>query len=105
MEMTTVSIQIEKDLKERAEDFFGNMGMDLSMAVSAFFQEHMPQPAAQADYWFDERYISEEEFNSVVVAYENSLKNPDDWISVEELMAKARGRIYDKIQNKVAAGV
>jgi DNA-damage-inducible protein J len=42
-EMTNLAIRIDKDLKERAEAVFSDMGMDMSTAFSIFARQTLRQ--------------------------------------------------------------
>ena len=42
-ETTNLNIRIDKDLKERAEDFFGELGMSMTTAINIFMRQSLRQ--------------------------------------------------------------
>lgn len=56
---TTVSLRMDKDLKEQADTIFGEMGMTLSTAVNIFVKQTMLQGKLPFDIYVDAFYSKE----------------------------------------------
>ena len=100
-EMAVLSLEIEKELKERAEGMFGSALFDVV--------EGLIRQSVEGGYvsdgegnWYDPRYITREEFDSVKESMKHSEENPNDWISLDEFEMRTRRMLDEKLRIKNA---
>lgn len=101
VEVTTLNIKIDRNLKSEADRLFNDMGMNLTTAVNVFIRQAVLERAIPfkiyRDYVNAEKAVSVEQRQAAMQEIRELLSGVDgDSINLEQMRAQRRAAKYER---------
>ena len=106
MALTSISVKIDKDLKEEADRLFNALGIPISTAMNIFIRQAVQKQAIPFEIALDEKaqinsllnsmrakaairgYMSDKEIDAEIAAARSEYNNDDEQITLERIDAE-----------------
>jgi len=106
-ETTNLSISIDRDLKDEAENIFGELGMNLTTAITVFVRQAVRQkkiPFEIALYPADDNNKAVSMLEAMAATeriWQNSIQNGTDELTLDEINAEITASRADRKARKI----